>query len=539
MLQRNTTNTRLIRFDKFVNIDISQLLSESKAMFESNLVIFWCRRDFRLLDNPALFEAIRFAKERNFAFLPVFILEKEIFDEPKNNLGYPEKYFLAKILAEFTVQFPTFAIFKKGSSESIFESLSQNFKLHVFANLDIEPKSIFRDKQVKKVLDKAGSSLTLYRDQLTIDPKTISGTGNVYSVFTPFRNTVLNQFIEAKVYPESDLDQLKFLTAFNLIQTSSGCFKAGQNYLESSKIFDQVFKEIDTPWQLFLEKHTELNQYFELDLDQILSRPDLSNWYFTEQEALQNTDVFIAQKILKYKPDRDFMELDLLQSGATSRLSPALKWGLVSARIIKQKILAKFDDYMGNEAVFCYISELIWREFYKYILYHNPKVLNQEFQPKYRNNALWVNDELALSRFNSWIKGQTGYPLVDASMQQLKTTGWMHNRSRMVVASILTKNLGVDWRWGQDYFRATLVDLDEASNNGGWQWSASTGADPKPIRIFNPYLQAQNYDPNGRYTQLWLPPQYSQNPIIEHKLARQEALDRYTLAQDIFKKTNI
>jgi deoxyribodipyrimidine photolyase len=144
-----------------------------------------------------------------------------------------------------------------------------------------------------------------------------------------------------------------------------------------------------------------------------------------------------------------------------------------------------------------------------------------------QNEIIWAPDYLAIERFLAWIKGETGYPIVDAAMKQLAQTGWMHNRSRMIVASILTKNLGVDWRWGQEYFRATLIDLDEASNNGGWQWASSTGSDPKPIRIFNPYLQAENYDQNNLYQKKWLPKNYQIKPIIEHKLAREQALIRY------------
>jgi deoxyribodipyrimidine photo-lyase len=130
------------------------------------------------------------------------------------------------------------------------------------------------------------------------------------------------------------------------------------------------------------------------------------------------------------------------------------------------------------------------------------------------------------------VQGKTGYPLVDAAMMQLAKTGWMHNRTRMVVASVLTKNLGVDWRWGQEYFRAMLLDLDEASNNGGWQWGASVGADPKPIRIFNPYLQAENYDPQNIYQDKWLGAENidSTPPLVPHKQAREEALIRYGLS---------
>lgn len=162
--------------------------------------------------------------------------------------------------------------------------------------------------------------------------------------------------------------------------------------------------------------------------------------------------------------------------------------------------------------------------------------MQTEFQERFRGTIAWVEDAEALRRFTAWVRGETGYPVVDAAMKQIAKTGWMHNRSRMIVASILTKNLGVDWRWGQEYFRAALIDLDEASNNGGWQWGASVGADPKPIRIFNPELQAKNYDASGAYQAKWLGGEniFSrvQVPLVEHKLAREEALRRYGLEKE-------
>ena len=143
-----------------------------------------------------------------------------------------------------------------------------------------------------------------------------------------------------------------------------------------------------------------------------------------------------------------------------------------------------------------------------------------------------MQDEPALHRFVFWIKGETGYKLVDAAMKQIAHEGWMHNRSRMVVASILTKNLVVDWRWGQEYFRLLFVGLDEASNNGGWQWADLVGADPKPIRICNPYIQAEKFDAEGLYQTKWLSSSTTSpsTAIVEHAVARQEAMKRYGLS---------
>jgi deoxyribodipyrimidine photo-lyase len=188
----------------------------------------------------------------------------------------------------------------------------------------------------------------------------------------------------------------------------------------------------------------------------------------------------------------------------------------------------------GNEGSGVWLSELIWRDFYAQIMANFPHAMARSFKPEY-DAIKWEHGPHAHKLFDAWCQGRTGYPLVDAAMMQLAKTGWMHNRSRMIVASVLTKNLGVDWRWGQEYFRAMLIDLDEASNNGGWQWGASVGADPKPIRIFNPYLQAANYDKKNVYQNKWLSKEYFDAnipPIIEHKDAREQALKRYGLSKD-------
>jgi len=270
--------------------------------------------------------------------------------------------------------------------------------------------------------------------------------------------------------------------------------------------------------------------------------PDLSAWYYSEKEAILRFKKYLNSDGLHFYADRrNYLELDVVEDGATSKMSLALVWGLVSSRTLLDLIKKHFAESFNNplssrvsEGALTYISELIWREFYRYQLFHHSELMNTEFQIRFRENIDWVPEEIAFERFIAWIKGQTGYSVVDASMKQLSSIGWMHNRSRMIVSSILTKNLGVDWRWGQEYFRASLIDLDEASNNGGWQWGASVGVDLKPIRIFNAELQAKNYDASGAYQKRWLgienfSLQAPIRPIIEHKLAREEALKRYWL----------
>jgi deoxyribodipyrimidine photo-lyase len=497
-------------------------------MSAHKLTIFWARRDFRLQDNPALSHALQFATEHNQEFLPVFILDPGILQHSEFNIGYPRKYALSKILAGFIQNFSEFQVFL-GSPEEVFTQLSHNFHLTVFANEDVEPYALGRDQNVEQILEKTGSQLRISSDQMSVDKEIVSGSQNFYSVFSPFRNAVLLEFLASK--EAQPVTQSQLLNPHIQIQpdTNSSILSLNiktlqidhTNPLQSEQ---KIFAAIDSPWLLHFGGDEVI------DLDTFFPRQTFDEWYFTEADALQAFDRFNSEKILVYKEKRDDLGLDTIDGGQTSHMSLGLKWGLISARTLKNKIKEKHGDIQANPNLFHYISELIWREFYKYILYHHPDVLDLEFQKKFQRTINWEEKNIAKARFLSWVQGKTGYKLVDAAMNQMAQQGWMHNRSRMLVASILSKNLGVDWRWGQDAFRAMLLDLDEASNNGGWQWAASTGADPKPIRIFNPYLQEQNYDAKNLYKQKWLPEDYNLNdPIIDHKNARNEALKRYNL----------
>jgi deoxyribodipyrimidine photo-lyase len=190
-------------------------------------------------------------------------------------------------------------------------------------------------------------------------------------------------------------------------------------------------------------------------------------------------------------------------------MSPYLRFGCISIKEmvedvvnLREKRQENSENVKGeNESIDAYLNELIWREFYQAVLYHFPYVVDSNYRKKF-NKIRWNNNRKLL---DDWKSGKTGFPLVDAGMHQLNSTGWMHNRVRMVVASFLTKDLLHDWKLGAHYFEEKLMDIDTASNIGGWQWSASTGVDPKPMRIFNPRLQAEKYDPQGEYIKRWIP----------------------------------
>jgi deoxyribodipyrimidine photo-lyase len=187
----------------------------------------------------------------------------------------------------------------------------------------------------------------------------------------------------------------------------------------------------------------------------------------------------------------------------TSKLSPALKFGAISIRTIWAKTMELMDNARSVEAqenIETWQKELAWREFYQQVMYNFPELEKGPYREPWKNFP-WDNNEYY---FKAWCEGRTGYPIVDAAMRQLNETGWMHNRCRMIVASFLTKDLIINWQWGEKYFMQKLIDGDLAANNGGWQWSASSGMDPKPLRIFNPASQAQKFDSEGEYIRKWV-----------------------------------
>ena len=229
--------------------------------------------------------------------------------------------------------------------------------------------------------------------------------------------------------------------------------------------------------------------------------------YYKKNEniELQGGRIYGLERLKKdmtyYEKERDIPYLE-----STTKLSPYIKFGCISIREV-------YYNYSKNTTL---IKELIWREFYANIIYEYPHVIGGSFKKKY-DKIKWSNDK---ANFRKWCNGETGYPIIDAGMKQLNEIGWMHNRVRMIVATFLVKDLMIDWRWGEKYFATKLVDYDPASNNGGWQWCASTGTDSQPyFRIFNPFLQAKKYDKNNEYIKKWNPDYNNKEQIIEHSKA--------------------
>jgi deoxyribodipyrimidine photo-lyase len=254
---------------------------------------------------------------------------------------------------------------------------------------------------------------------------------------------------------------------------------------------------------------------------------------------------FLAESVGEYTDGHD-----ALGRAGTSELSPYLHLGCISPREVESRL-------PQNDGADALRRQLCWRDFYAHVLLHNPGNAHAEHQPRLRRKIKWKRSERL---FHAWTEGQTGYPLVDAGMRELASTGWMHNRARMVVGSFLVKDLGIDWRWGERWFMRTLLDGDEANNNGNWQWIASVGVDTQPPsrRILNPTVQQKRFDPDGAYVRThvselrsipgehlaepWKMPEELQRevgcvigvdypePIVDHAQARRDALERYAAA---------
>jgi deoxyribodipyrimidine photo-lyase len=273
-------------------------------------------------------------------------------------------------------------------------------------------------------------------------------------------------------------------------------------------------------WKALFSQQPVKQHHSEKKLDKITrhSYPFLSlaDVGFTASEIKPEPFVVSSRLINNYQDTRNYPAIE-----GTSRLSPYLRFGAVSIREVVKKA-----SESKNET---FLNELIWREFFMQILWHYPETMHKSFRPKY-DNIQWRNNE---ADFKAWCQGKTGYALVDAGMRQMNATGYMHNRVRLVVSSFLCKHLLIDWRWGEAYFAQKLLDYEQSSNVGNWQWAAGSGVDAAPyFRIFNPIEQAKKFDKDLEYIKQWVPEfqELDYTPIVDHKEARERALSVYKAA---------
>lgn len=292
---------------------------------------------------------------------------------------------------------------------------------------------------------------------------------------------------------------------------------------------DEVLKDDGTPYSVFTpysrkwKQHLTNSTFKEWDSSSLLNQfiklkshsiPSLEEMGFSRSSCSYPAQILTAEVVKKYTDQRNFPAIP-----GTSKIGIHLRFGTVSIRKV-----AAYANKM-NET---FLNELIWRDFYHMILYKFPHVGKGLAFKKAYDLIEWRNNE---EEFAAWCAGQTGYPIVDAGMRELNTTGFMHNRVRMITASFLTKHLLIDWRWGEAWFASKLLDFDLAANNGGWQWASGSGCDAAPyFRVFNPALQTEKFDKNHAYIQQWVPeyksPEYVK-PIVEHDFARKRCLETY------------
>ena len=305
-----------------------------------------------------------------------------------------------------------------------------------------------------------------------------------------------------KLLADNRIDLIEFDSSIinpKKIVTGAGTyFKVFTPYSRSFR--EELNKEHLQCFPVPVKQHTKISDSDEIpnfELENELKRNALKLYEPGEKAAIEILENFFENKISDYKVARDFPAQD-----STSKLSVYLSSGIISAKKCVSKLLEISEDTPGT-GEYSWFNEIIWREFYKYIIFHYPRVsMRKSFNEKY-DQVIWRDDE---EDFIAWTKGETGFPIIDAAMKQLLNIGWMHNRLRMIVAMFLSKNLLIDWKRGEEFFMQNLIDGDHASNVGGWQWSASTGVDAAPyFRIFNPITQSEKFDKEGLFLKHYLP----------------------------------
>ncbi len=356
---------------------------------------------------------------------------------------------------------------------------------------------------------KYGNPLDVYKDLMEeYDIQSIY-TNRDYEPYAKERDEAVEKLLKEKDIPIYDFKDQVIFEKDEILNGSGEHYKVFTPY---SRIWLEKFNasKIQT-----LELDKRKKSFFQTSN---LPIPTLKDMGFTESEINIPPRKIDRSLIRQYDKTRDFPA----QEG-TSRLGIHLRFGTISIRKLAL-------ETASLNATF--LNELIWREFYMMILYHNPQVVDKAFKPQY-DSIPWRNNE---EEFQKWCDGKTGYPIVDAGMRQMNAIGYMHNRVRMITASFLSKHLLIDWRWGEAYFARKLLDYELSSNNGGWQWAAGTGTDAQPyFRIFNPESQTDKFDTEKKYIRKWVPEfgtdEYPE-PMVDHKFARERALETYKKALD-------
>lgn len=410
----------------------------------------WLRRDLRWDDHAALYQSLK----HSAAVHCVFVFDTDILDALPDKADRRVEFIwrsVQEMHAELVRRGSTLHVLHGSARQLIPQLAAQLGAQAVYCNRDYEPQAVARDAQVANSLCAQGIAFHDFKDQVIFErDEVLNGVGKPFTVFTPYKNAWLKKLDDfyLRAYPVE-----------RYAQSLARCAPTPMPSLQELGFLPTNLSELALPCGM-----SGASKLFE-DFQQRMNR---------------------------YHEVRDF---PAVKGG--SYLSTHLRFGTISIRA-----LVRYAYYKGGKGAATWLSELIWREFYQMLLYHHPHVVEHAYKPQFEELA-WENDT---NKFAAWCAGRTGYPIVDAGMRQLNQTGFMHNRLRMVTASFLTKDLHIDWRWGERYFAEKLLDFDLSANNGGWQWSASTGCDAQPwFRIFNPVTQSEKFDPQGRFIRRYVP----------------------------------
>ena len=468
--------------------------------------IVWFRRDLRLADNPALWAAL----DAGQAPVPVYIHAPD--EEAPWQPGAASNAWLARSLRALDAELRTLGsrlVILHGPSLPTLERLVEDCSAEaVYWNRLYEPATVARDTEIRRVLREKGLHAESHNAALLAEPWTVATLGGEpYRVFTPFWRNAGQRI--------GDVTALAAPTELPAVPA----------HLQGLAV-EALALEPLVPWDAGF----------------------WTQWQPGEAGAHELLDAFIEGAAHGYGEQRN-----LPDRAGTSRLSPHLHFGEISPRQIARRVLDARKPTIPEEDRARYLAELGWREFSHHLLFHYPHTAERDLTEKFARFE-WVEPDPEVLR--RWQQGRTGIPLVDAGMRELWATGWMHNRVRMVVASLLTKNLRYHWRHGARWFWDTLVDADLAQNTQGWQWSAGTGADAAPyFRIFSPSSQAARFDPDARYIRRWVPelsrlptpalfepwnhpaaarelaPDYPSAPVLDLRRSRDDALLAYQRAK--------
>jgi deoxyribodipyrimidine photo-lyase len=461
----------------------------------------WFRRDLRDFDQAALSAALDAHRSVHCAF----VFDTEILDALASRTDRRVTFIwdcVRELQAALEARGGGLHVLHGPAREEIPRLAVRLGVVAVHANRDYEPQAVARDAQVAAKLRGMGIDFLTHKDQVIFELDEVrTASGQPFSVFTPYRRAWLRN-LEPRDLAACDIEKVVSRLAPGTADGMPSLEELG-------------FERAPLPVPPGMSGGARLWAAFKRRVD-------------------------------GYAAQRDFPA-----RSATSRLSAHLRFGTVSIRA-----LARFARERSSEGAAAWLSELIWRDFYFAVLAARPDVTDHSFRPEY-DGLDWNDDETA---WRAWCEGRTGYPIVDAAMRELNSTGTMHNRLRMITASFLVKDLGIDWRRGERFFAEHLLDYDLAANNGGWQWCASTGCDAQPwFRIFNPVTQSRRFDPEGAYIRRWIPelktvpltslhapwemsPHEQQiagcvigrdypAPMVQHEEARKRALFRYREAR--------